>query len=278
MKRLLPIICAFTMALSACSNLGLGEQTCEPHVRVPTASNILSAQSVPSARYTPCFTSIDPRWDGTEFEAEFGRAGIGIIQGTDTFLAAVVTESCDVGDAVRTASGVPDIDRFEDVAHIPALITVALVPAGPGELGYALSLLDNWDGVELDDRPVMLTLNDDTTAEIGERLTEAMVDANFVWFIDELDVVEQTVELRTNDGRSFARISPVDALDVIEDLAPTPEYRGNWYFTFEGGCITYIFNAEKRMADVAPVVAERNLGFYPAHELWSILEEEQADR
>lgn len=266
------VVVALLALLSACSRLGLGEQGCEPHVRVPSPANILAAQSVPSARYTPCFVSIDPGWDHVEFEAESGKAGIAIVEGTDTFLAAVVTESCDVGGAVRTESGHPDIERFEDVVHVPSRISVAVVPVGPGELSYAIRLIDVWQGVELEDRPVALTLDDDTTADIAQRLSHAMISAEFVWLIDDLDVAEGTVELRTAAGQTFSRITPTAALNRIEDLAPKPSYTGNWYFTFEGGCITYIFNAEKRMADQAPVVADEKLGFYPAFELWEQLE------
>ncbi|NND04208.1 MAG: hypothetical protein HKN91_15630, partial [Acidimicrobiia bacterium] len=181
---------------------------------------------------------------------------------------AIVTESCEIGEAVRRDSGLPDIERFEDISYVPSLIKVAVVPAGPEQLGYALGLIDQWAGVEIEERPVSFLLDDETTADIEDRLAADAADTDFVWFIDELDVAEGTVELRVPSGRSFSRITPSDALDVLEDLAPTPSYIGNWYFTFEGGCITYIFNAEKRMADAAPVVAERNLGFYPAFELW----------
>ncbi len=253
--------------LSACSRLGLGEQSCEPHVRVPTAANILAAQSVPTARYTPCFVTIDPGWDHVEFEAESGRAGIAIVEGTDTFLAAIVTESCDVGDAIRRDSGVPDVERYEDVTHIPSLITVAVVPASAQQLSYAIGLIDLWQAVELDERPVRLDLDDDTAADISTRLAAAAMRSDFVWFIDELDAAELTVELRTVGGQNFSRITPAEALDQIEDLAPSPVYEGNWFFRFEGGCITYVFNAEKRMADAAPIAAEENLGFYPAFEL-----------
>lgn len=263
-----PIVISMLILLAACGRLGLGEQSCEPHVRVPTPANILAAQSVPTARYTPCFVTIDPGWDRIDFDAESGRAGIAIVEGTDTFLAAIVTEACDVGDAVRRDSGIPDIERFEDVTHVPSLIAVAVVTAGPEQLGYARGLIEAWQGVELDERPVQLTLHQDATSGVSERLVAAAAVSNFVWFIDELDAAESTVELRVTGGETLSRVTPVEALDRIEDLAPTPLYEGSWYFTFEGGCITYLFKAEKRMADMAPVVAERNLGFYPAFELW----------
>ncbi|NND02727.1 MAG: hypothetical protein HKN91_08070, partial [Acidimicrobiia bacterium] len=88
MTRRLALIVSLLLLVSACSRLGLGEQSCEPHVRMPTPANILAAQSVPSARYTPCFLTIDPGWDSVNFEAESGRAGIAVTEGTDTFLAA----------------------------------------------------------------------------------------------------------------------------------------------------------------------------------------------
>ena len=267
MRKRAAVVLALLVLVSACSRLGLGEQSCEPHVRMPTAANILAAQSVPTARYTPCFLSIDPGWDRVEFEAESGRAGIAIVEGTDTFLAAIVTESCDVGDAVRRDSGFEDIERFEDVEHVPSQISVTLVPEGPGQLSYAIALIDLWEGVEIEERPITMSLNDDTTVGISERLAAARSESGFVWFIDELDAAENTVEMRAPSGEAFSRIPPAEALDEMEELAPSPSYVGKWFFTFDGGCITYLFNAEKRMADAAPVVAEENLGFYPAYEL-----------
>jgi hypothetical protein len=89
-----------------------------------------------------------------------------------------------------------------------------------------------------------------------------------VWIIDELDAEEGTVELRSNDPTIVGRGIPAEeALNLIEDRIPELFYRGNWYFTFEGGCITYEFDAKGTLAETVAADADDALGFYPAFEL-----------
>ncbi len=268
-RRLGAVLLLVAMVLGSCSRLGLGEQTCEPQVRVPTPANVLAAQSVPTARYIPCFETIDPGWDSIEFEAESGRAGIAILEGTHTFLAAIVTESCEIGGAVPAPSGLPDVAKFEDIERVPSEIAVTILPVGAGQVEHSQALLTMWQRVEIEERPVTFVVNAAVDQPIEKRIGASLGSSPFIWIIDEVDVAEYTVELRSADGASFPRVTPAAALGHIEELAAKPVYRGNWYYTFDGGCITYIFNAENRLADKAPQVAEDSIGFYPAYQLWS---------
>ena len=89
-----------------------------------------------------------------------------------------------------------------------------------------------------------------------------------MWIIDEVDAEEGTVQLRSNFPTATGRgLDPDDALDLIEDAAPEVFYRGNWYFTFDGGCITYEFDTKGILAETVAADAEDALGFYPAFEL-----------
>lgn len=96
---------------------------------------------------------------------------------------------------------------------------------------------------------------------------QALLSDQFVWVISELGAEEGTVESRSNDtgltglGRG---VSSTEALELIDDSVPDVLYRGNWYLTFEGGCITYEFNAKGRLAETVAADAEDALGFYPA--------------
>ena len=56
-------------------------------------------------------------------------------------------------------------------------------------------------------------------------------------------------------------------MDLIEDNVSDLYYRGAWYFTFDGGCITYDFDAEGLLAITVAEDADDALGFYPAYEL-----------
>ena len=60
-------------------------------------------------------------------------------------------------------------------------------------------------------------------------------------------------------------------------MVPDVSYRGNWYFTFEGGCITYEFDATGALAETIAGDAEDSLGFYPAHELRNFAKEQGFD-
>jgi hypothetical protein len=103
--------------------------------------------------------------------------------------------------------------------------------------------------------------------QVGPRVNFALLRSEYVWIVSELDAEEGTVELRSNDpgltglGRG---VSTAEALDLMEDSVPDVFYRGSWYFTFEGGCITYEFNAKGRLAETVAADAEDALGFYPA--------------
>ncbi len=86
-----------------------------------------------------------------------------------------------------------------------------------------------------------------------------------MWIIDELDVEEGTVQLRSNHGAATGRgLGLDDALDLIEDASPGVFYRGSWFFTFEGGCIIYEFDASGILAETVAADAEEALGFNPA--------------
>lgn len=61
----------------------------------------------------------------------------------------------------------------------------------------------------------------------------------------------------------------VDIVQVLpqEDSAGVGQYRGAWYFRFEGGCVTYRFAAEARSLETLPDDVAQALGFFPREEL-----------
>ncbi len=256
-----------TMALAACGRLGVGDQTCEDNVREPSPANVLSAQAVPTARYTPCFNSLEVGWDDVEFEAERGSAGIAVANGTEIFLTAVVTAGCDVSGARRIMSGFTDIEKYIDVDQVQSGISVAVLPVATHQLAHAVAVAERWDDTQLGGRRLLMRVDPEFSASIASRVERALTDHQYMWLIDELNMAENTVELRSVDVGTIARLSAEEALNVIEDDVVTEAYRGKWYFTFEGGCITYTFDAEGPMARTVAADATANLGFYPAYQL-----------
>lgn len=261
-------IVALASALTACGNLGLGEADCTPSQRSVSPATILTVQAVPSARYTPCLDELRLGWDEVHWFFEDGRAGMEIVHTFDPFLTVTVTESCDVSTAESVTSGHEDIERYEDVTSQPPQITITIVPAGEEPMVRARSSADELRGAEIDHRPVILTIDDRLDEPIRSRVDRAVQQADYVWIIDELDAAEGTVELRGSDPAVTARgITPDKALEIIEESVPNVFYRGSWYFTFEGGCITYGFDAEGSVAETVADDAEDAIGFYPAAEL-----------
>lgn len=262
------IVLVMALALSACNNLGLGEADCSDPADDVSSSNIMTVQAVPTAKYTPCLNELRLGWDSVDWFAENGRAGIKIIESFNTFLSATVTESCDVSDAVAVESGYPDIQRFEDIELQPTAIEISIVPSGEQPLSSAQSLVEELAGIEIDDRPVTYTIDDAIDEPVSSRVGLALSRSEHVWIIDEIDAEEGTVQLRSNNSAAIGHgLQPRDALDLIEDVVPDVSYRGNWYFTFDGGCITYEFDANGILAETVAVDAEDALGFYRALEL-----------
>jgi hypothetical protein len=259
---------AVAMALCGCANLGIGEPDCTPSERSISSATIMTVQAVPTAKYTPCLDELRLGWDAVQWFAENGRAGIEIFHSFEPFLNVAVTASCDVSSADEVESGYPDIQRYEDVASQPPEIRITIVPAGEGPLLRSRLHVEALAGTEIEDRPVVFTIDDRIDQPIRARANLALLEDQYVWIIDELDAEEGTLELRSNDPAVAARgITPEEALDLIGDNAPEVFYRGSWYFTFEGGCITYEFDARGSVAESVAEDADDAIGFYPAAEL-----------
>lgn len=268
--RIIVGIAALALVASACnSELGLDQPECSDK---PLNTHMLAAQAVPTAKYTPCIDELRLGWDSVDWFARDGQAGIEFRRGVNPFLTVTVSESCDISDAAPAKSGhplgYPDIERFEAVEFVPVLVEVTIIPLGERSLGSAEAIVERLGRVEVEDRRVVFIIDDDLDQKVGPRVDRALASDHYVWIISNLDAEEETVELRSNhSGVSGTRLSPEAALDLIEDNVPDLYYRGAWYFTFEGGCITYDFDAEGILAITVADDADDALGFYPAHEL-----------
>ena len=230
-----------------------------------SSANILTIQAVPTAKYTPCLDELRLGWDTVEWFAEDGRAGIKITRSISPFLTATVTPSCDVSGATRVDSGFPDIERYEAIESQAPEIGITIIPSADRPLLWSRLLVERLEGTEVDDRPVIFTIDENVDHQVGPRVNQALLSNQFVWIVSELGAEEGTVELRGSDPDLTARgVSTTRALELIDDSVPDVFYRGNWYFTFEGGCITYEFNAKGRLAETIAADAEDAFGFYPA--------------
>ncbi len=268
MRRLLIVITLALVASGCATNLGMGEAACADSLGTDVATaTILNVQAVPTAKYTPCLDELRLGWDSVEGFAEDGEAGIRIMKSFETFLTVTVTETCDVSNAVAVDSGYEDIERFEDIELQPTNITILMIPSGQEPLSASRSLVRDLEAVEIDDRPVSYVIDLDLDQSVSSRLDLGLAEYDYVWVVDEVDAEERTVQLRSNNSAAAGHgLQPEDALELIEDVVPDVFYRGDWYFTFDGGCITYEFDAEGTLAETVAADAEDALGFYPALE------------
>jgi hypothetical protein len=259
-----------TLLASACGGaLGLDQPDCND---LELNTHFLAAQAVTTAKYTPCIDELRLGWDSVDWYARDGEAGIKFVRGTSPFLTVSVTESCDISDARPARSGhptgYPDIERFEDTESVPIVIRITIIPLGEGPVARAEQLVEEYGREEIEDRRVIMTIDADLAQDAKSRVDRALANDHYVWIISNLDAAERTIEMRSNNPAvAGTGLRPEKALDLIEDNIPELFFRGSWYFTFEGGCITYDFDAKGILAVTVAEDADDALGFYPAYQL-----------
>jgi hypothetical protein len=262
------VIAAATLLLASCGRLGVGTPECEPVVQNPSSAMVLTLQAVPTAQYGPCINSLQLGWDSFAFEAENGRASFAISRDTDLapFFTATLTETCDIGDATPVPH--PLVEKYESIDSVESDVEVTIIPSAERPLLHARTLTEDLAGVRVGGRPVVFTIDRDITFAVRTRVNRALMTSQFVWIISELDVNEDTLELRrTPEGEGDRGLSVGTALQKMAEQVPEVVYEGNWYFLFEGGCITYEFDAKGTVAGTLAEDVEASIGFYPLTEL-----------
>ena len=257
---------AVVLLLASCTRLGLGVPECAPVANTASGAMVLTLQAVPTAEYAPCINTLKLGWETPMFEVESGRASLSIHHAMTPFLTATLTETCDIGNARPVPH--PFVEKYESVHSIESDITVMVIPSAERPLIYARTLTEEFGSVRVNGRRLLLNVDDDTTFDVRTRVNSALMTNQFVWIISELDVNEKTLELRsTPEGEGHRGLSANEAIQRIEDSVPEPVYKGNWYFVFEGGCITYEFDAKGTVAETVADDVVTSLGFYPLAEL-----------
>ena len=252
-----------TLLLSACGRLGTGLPACDTPSNDPNSATVLTLQAVPEAAFSPCVNSIPLGWDEVEFDVESDLMRLELGREFSSFLEVRLTPSCDVSSATETASEVAGIARYESINEVKDEIRVALIPNAERPQIYARTLMEQLEGARVDDRPVTFTIEDDVDFSVRSRVNKALFTNDYVWILGDLDIDEGTLEMRaTPDGEGWRGIEVDDALDLIEEMTPEVRYEGQWFFVFEGGCITYDFDAEGNVASTVAEAASAAIGFY----------------
>ncbi len=268
MKRRVSLLVGLGLLASACGGLGVGTPGCPTAVSQAGTAIVLSLQAVPTAKYAPCVNELKFGWKGPEFEAKRGVAETRIIAKGSNFLTARLTETCDVGTATQVESGHEDIERFEDVVTVPSHLGVAIVPAGRDQLTYARLVMRQHEDAVVEERLVRFRINQAFDETIRSRVEQAFAENDFVWIVGELDAEENTLELRqTPEGEGARGLNVAEAMDRMEDTASKITYQGSWYLRFEGGCITYEFDATGALAANLAEDVEAAFGLFPLEAL-----------
>ncbi|MDX2466225.1 MAG: hypothetical protein QNL12_02835, partial [Acidimicrobiia bacterium] len=179
-----------------------------------------------------------------------------------------LTESCDIGDATEVPSGMDGVARFDDITEVTDEIAVTIVPDGERAKAHANTLVSELAAVRIEGRLLKLKVDGDIDFSVRSRVNEALFEDDFVWIVSDIDIDEGTLEVRsTPEGEGARGLTVHDALERIEDMSDEVSYRGQWHFVFEGGCITYDFDAEGTIAGTIVQDVRESIGFYPNAEL-----------
>jgi len=269
MSRRIVLQAAVIVVFAAgCGRLGTGLPACGVSPQNPSPATVLAVQALPEAAYSPCLNSLELDWDEVEFSAKSGMVRLEFVRGIDKFLEVELTGACDIGDATEVRSGQEDVTRYEDVLVVDEEIRVTIVPDGEQPRTHALSLAASLNGMSMEDRPLIVTVDVETNRPVSERVDEALPTSDFIWVISALDIAEGTLEMRTaTDGEWMRGIELDDALDEMEDTVEDIRYHGKWFLVFEGGCITYDFDVEGKRAVSIAKEADAAIGLYTNAEL-----------
>jgi hypothetical protein len=269
-RSVLLALCA-VLAVTACSEqrLGRAEPACDPD-RLGGAI-VLAAQSVPGTAYAPCIDQLSVGWSYEHLVAESGQSRFWLNSDRvgSRFLQVTMEASCDLDDAVEVTSDEPGIARYEHVVQADVTSTVAIVPEGDEASShrYAEEIATDVEGTVLAGRQLQVTILDGPgTTE--DRIASALAEGHPVIVAGPRGEEEATVELQVRAGPAdevaVDRAIPLAAaLEQLETHLAEPRYRATWYYVFEGGCVTYEFDAHGPSVATVTTDVERALGFLP---------------
>ncbi len=251
------------LVTSACGgNLGTVTPGCVES-RDANGAHIIQAQTVPSASFVPCVSELKPGWEYNDLAPESGRTRFEIDSDRvgNAFLTVTLTASCDIGDAEQTTTDEQVAELFVDVEESSPTMTVVVVPDEEPQVIYARGILIDASDLEIRGRRVVFTIDDETIAS-ATRVARALETGAPVLAVDRGDVSAKTVTLHLPGRPAESELSLETAIDEIDDVTEDMRYQGFWYYLFEGGCVTYEFDAEGPGAHEVAADAAAALGLF----------------
>lgn len=244
MRRVMVMIASVSLVAAGCSST-LGRTL--PECDAGSATMVLAVQSVPTSHYVSCIQGLKAGWDFEDLEARSGQSHYLLDSDRmgQAFLRVENVEACEPGEATHEETDDRGVELWKDVdSEVDAKI--ALVPAGPTPetSKRAVELIGELDGLVMKGRPVVL-MPSVTEGSTKERIDAAAADGAHVIAISIRDVEEGTLTVLPKGAETEISVDGVDeALELFEDAETEAFYVGSWFYVFEGGCVTYTFDAE----------------------------------
>jgi hypothetical protein len=183
------------------------------------------------------------------------------------FLEVSLTPACETGGAVQVDGARDDVLEFRSVRLVSSTVTVAIVPVTGREAAHAQMIESELEARQINDRQVFVVF-DDNDVPLAEKVAVAAGRDRPLVIVDEQDALAGTATLQMpGDPLSQRGLDVNDLLDRLEDRLPEPSFTGNWFQVFEGGCITYEFDASGPGVDRLADDVEEALGLFPAGEV-----------
>ncbi len=271
------VVLALALAASACGNsqLGLSVPVCPADPQVISAFSgaiMLEMQAVETAEFVPCLNDLNAGWSYEDLVPERGLSRFWLDSDRlgSHFLEVTLTPACDVSSASLAGGRMDDaVTEFRDVELIGSNVTIVIVPVTgqPAEAEHARSIESELEARQINDRNVFVVF-DTSDDPLADKVAVAARRDRPMIIVDEQDALAKTATLQMpGESQSVRGLELNDLLDRLDDLLPKPSFVGTWYRVFEGGCITYEFDASGPGVDRLAGDVEDALGLFPAAEV-----------
>jgi hypothetical protein len=270
-RRLLALV-ALALLASSCGNNQLGRSVpacpADPDVvSTFTGAIVLQMQAVDTAEFVPCLNDLKAGWSYEHLVPERGRSRFWLDSDRigSRFLEVTLTPSCDVGAATLVDGGDDEvITEYRDVELIGSSVTIVIVPVTGRETGYAEAIESELEARQINDRSVFVVF-DTSDDPLADKVAAAARRGRPIIVVGEQDAQDKTATLRMPDEAGSVRgLELNDLFDRLEALLPSPSFEGTWYRVFDGGCITYAFDASGPGVDRLAEDVEEAVGLFPA--------------
>ena len=165
-----------------------------------------------------------------------------------------------MGSAAARPHPNADVMRFVDATEETSPVDVVVVPTVDSVVDYAASVGVDLSDVTANGRRLQLELARAGDAESA--IAAARAAGAFAIEVDVRNAVRGTVSLAVpNDEDLVEDLTLVEAVGAIEDRVEEGTYAATWYHPFEGGCITFEFDADGPGVESLVADAERAIGF-----------------